>query len=1233
MRTLARMLLPTNAMATARPRVWSIVFAAGLLLATSSAGAAPPESIPCQRDIQCPRRTYCDMDRGHCTRIRKAINVLYLVYRSSDRRFTELFGVYWHQKGKSGYRVGFPLYWHFWSPGEQRRMVLPFYFDHSTKDERHLVIPPVEVRRSADRRIVRVWPLLFHSRRGPQSHSTTVVPFVHYSRSGDRRTMILPPLLSYGSSDDHGSRGMVAGLIHWRRRGDRLGFGVLPLFWHRRSPKKRFTWVAPLNFQWSGEKSFGLLALPLLLHHHDEYSSTTLALTPPLYAHRSADRRRFYLPPLFTYHRTGDWKLVTLGPTWIRHAADGAGFGVPPLFADWNSRRRWLVLFPALWHHRDQERTTWVVGPGYYHRHRGPKPDDRRLSLGLAPLFFHSRRPGASSTTLLPLFSSLTRDNGGRRLFLSPLLIYERDREAQRRQVLVAPIYYHLRDRWRQLDLAPPLVARWHDRERKATTWVGLGGSLVLHRTPTSSAQVLFPLLWRFRNRQAKTHDVGLLPAFWHHSTASGSTTWVAPFNFYSRTRTDDDDRRSLVLAPLLFAGWSRHRRHFYLPPLLWHRRTPTRRTWVVVPGYYVRSQPQGEEPRTDLGLAPLFFYHRAATSRSVTLLPLFHHSATQQHRRFISLFFMYQRDVTTGRVQWGLTLPFYYRRRDSRYSIDVFPPFFARWQDRERKSKTLVIGGPAVMHESPAWRVHTLFPVLWDVTDRKANRRTIMLIPVGFHRRESDGRTLSVVGPLFHKRHSEGWSTGLVPLLFFGRDGPRRHQVLFPVLWRFTSPDRGFTLAGPLLFSRKDDRKVAGLLPLALFTRSRDHRSITLPPLLFHHRKHLATGERLTWVGLYSARRRAELQQHSLWPLVHYRRSGKPPGHTTRFSVIPLLQYRRTPDSRRLITLVGGFSKNADRTLAVIGPLYFRRSERTVTAAAIPLAFASWDRGHFSERHSVGLLPLLYTSRGPNRRSLYTPLFGFRRRENPHRTTWYAGSYISSRSPSRSYDALLPLMVHHRDHQRQRTSLFMLPYFGRWEPERSSHFFFPLLWHSRRTERSTTVVVPVLWDFHRRGVKRSTLVFPFYLRHRDEQRDRTTHLTHLLWLRHRPDGNDAVLFPVLWHFGGKQRASTVVFPLLWHFRRPDRQSTVLFPLYWDFTRGQMRTTVVVNTLYRRNTSKKTYDFHFIPLVRVQRKRPTDFKLSLLAGLFGYERIGADRFLKLFLIPIDLGRGQAPASN
>ena len=45
--------------------------------------------------------------------------------RSAGRTFTEAGAIYWHQSGRSGYRVVAPFYWHFWRRTSKLQAVFP----------------------------------------------------------------------------------------------------------------------------------------------------------------------------------------------------------------------------------------------------------------------------------------------------------------------------------------------------------------------------------------------------------------------------------------------------------------------------------------------------------------------------------------------------------------------------------------------------------------------------------------------------------------------------------------------------------------------------------------------------------------------------------------------------------------------------------------------------------------------------------------------------------------------------------------------------------------------------------------------------------------------------------------------------------------------------------------------------------------------------------------------------
>ena len=131
----------------------------------SAQGTARPDvqlGGQCTSDVQCVAGAICQA--GTCQRVQRHINLLYLVYRSEDRRFLELFGLYWHRRGRRrGFRVLFPFYWQSWSKGRKNhaRVIAPFFVDVKRGAHRTFVVPPVQVTRNATQRSVNVWPLFF----------------------------------------------------------------------------------------------------------------------------------------------------------------------------------------------------------------------------------------------------------------------------------------------------------------------------------------------------------------------------------------------------------------------------------------------------------------------------------------------------------------------------------------------------------------------------------------------------------------------------------------------------------------------------------------------------------------------------------------------------------------------------------------------------------------------------------------------------------------------------------------------------------------------------------------------------------------------------------------------------------------------------------------------------------------------------------------------------------------
>jgi hypothetical protein len=161
---------------------------------------------------------------------------------------------------------------------------------------------------------------------------------------------------------------------------------------------------------------------------------------------------------------------------------------------------------------------------------------------------------------------------------------------------------------------------------------------------------------------------------------------------------------------------------------------------------------------------------------------------------------------------------------------------------------------------------------------------------------------------------------------------------------------------------------------------------------------------------------------------------------------------------------------------------------------------------------------------------------------------------------------------------------------------------------------------MPFWFDVNRYYQERTTVVFPLGYRHYDAEDD-TARWVSLpsIYVRSRPEGTDAFAFPLLWHWGGRERSTTVVLPLYWDFKRGPERSSTFFPLVWRFSRPEATTWVVLNTVVRsgKGRDEGTWRVIFVPLFEVSRPRPADLSWDFLGGLVGYSRIGRNRVLRL----------------
>ena len=1120
--------------------------------------AAPKDPASCRTDQDCGQGTYCEA--GQCREVRFPTHYPpYLYYRSADSKFTEIMWIYWHRQGDSGYRVVFPLYWNFWTPEQNDTVFFPFYYRFASPKagSRSYIVPPFQYRVTKTEKNYRLWPLLFWTDYGERGSGLTLFPLFHFSREGERRRALF-----------------------------------IPLFYHSRTPERAFSWILPLNFHWRRGTAQSLLIFPLAYRH----------------------------------------ARIELSQQDGKHIL-----------------RSRLFVAPFFYHQRDGDNTLFLGGP-IYHRRAG-----QRTHSGLFPLFFyrHDRKAGEKMATLLPLFYYSSSHNYLRSKIISPLFLYERDAEAQVTQWgLVVPPIFSRRDSDREVDLLFPLFMRWRDKNEESTTVVVT--PLIYNSDPAGGSQILFPIFWRFTDKRSGAatsilfplayrhkrpdgshfnmlfpfyvgggkhswsagifpllftgagegeHHAVLFPLLWRIKNKQSATTVLGPI-YHRRTPTG----WNAGLAPLLFAGNDEGKSYQVLFPLLWHMRSHKEgyNTYVAGPAFYSKGKKgslggllplfvagtwKGSSIRTVLPplfyhssnakrgesstLAALYYGYRKPGIRAHYLFPLFYYKQTPQRTTSALVPFYYHRAQGTRRL---LITPLGGHLRDDKkrtsqglYGIYGFKrspqtrgwailPLWFHWTRPAEKASTSILFPLALRHVSPERSAFILFPVAWRFTDAK--ERSLVLFPVYWQLHQKEGI---------------------------------KARVIFPLYWNIQGTKRHTRVVGPVFSTRTDEVTQAGIFPLAYYRRDKQGSVMGALPIIYY-RNRFAAKEKTWVVGPYYQKSYAQGWGGGLFPLIFVKRTPE-----RSYSILfPLLWDLAKPKEQKRTT--------------VVGPIFYHRNAEDKGVGLLPVFHTSWDN---AGKRTLSIFPLFHYVGSPSRKAFYTLLGGYDR--SPARTQWHATIFFRRKSPRSTLNVLFPLAFYHRNHEEGVSRFFLPPYFGRWSREGSLHLLFPLIWHRRTVDSTWSVLFPLYWDFKNRFVDRTTMLFPLFLRHSNLEKKSAWFITHpFLWVRSKPEGNDAVLFPLFWRYKDKNRSMTVAAPLYWDFRRETKRATVFFPLFWRFENSSDRSYVVVNTYYRHSKKEDTYSFFFFPLVQVERRRPQDLNLEFLLGLVGYERIGKNRYFKLF---------------
>jgi hypothetical protein len=444
------------------------------------------------------------------------------------------------------YRVGFPFYWHFGHPLDDKVGGLDALF-----------------------------PLWSVNRHGTNSSSVYAPwPLIHFMHKGKESGWHVFPLAgSYGDGNEY-FRFQAAFLAdQWgNQREDRHGSMVLPLYGYERHKQDWNFYSLP----WSG----GQMAdhrwqfVPPALFYHRTNTTGSLTLSP-LWLHNSsanpADGGWSVLLPLF-YHGYGAEGSSTLSPLWLAHTSTNpqntSWQALIPVFYHGSSQESDLLLTPV-WSQGAHSNVNWqFLLPLYYARQAGQN------KFWATPVGGLRTTEGQKTWMIYPLLSwGQPRAGGGEFWALAPLV--HADWNASNSVSHVIPFYYSNSDTRTFVSLAwsrwygaqttnsvvPPLLS-WMSSDAASSDLYYALGLGKFSWGETSGSQWLFPIFYHDRREHTFLSPVW---AQWPASDGGTNTCW--PFTFSWMTEEEKRNTFWLLLGLGKFS-WGAMPGSSYLLPI-----------------------------------------------------------------------------------------------------------------------------------------------------------------------------------------------------------------------------------------------------------------------------------------------------------------------------------------------------------------------------------------------------------------------------------------------------------------------------------------------------------------------------------------------------------------------------------------------------------------------------------------------------------------------------------------
>lgn len=834
-------------------------------------------------------------------------------------------------------------------------------------------------------------------------------------------------------------------------------------------------------------------------------------------------------------------------------------------------KSRFFMLGMLWWSGENPSREYHALFPIFYHR----KNKQTEGHTYLSPLFYWYTSPRGTAGYIFPVYFERQRGavmadgtsyDAVRRLGVPPLFWY--GRVGDETNSFLFPFYFYTERNGHRV-LATPIGGGWGTKD----DFQGLVGLYYWRNTHYEDydvdAHVLFPLFWHVA--VGKPGERGRVstwiggPAFHRSRIAKKGKKHAygfAPF-FYRRTSPEGG---STTVTPLSIFEKKNERESWLATPIGGFSKGPGKATVVVGP--WIDRYDHGERFRA---FVPLFFHgsgrHEYGRWAWTVAGPYFSRTRTwtgenggpdsvETDRALLPLFYYARRDSDVRFFSPGVL---FHRRANGEF-WGLFGPFYRRWSDHTQ-----------------SW---ALFPGLWYHRNTQSDTRGFGLLPFYYWKNERKNALAVGLFPIFF--HSSQAT------VVDGQERRRRFQMLLP-LYLYSERPGHLTFVSPLYaqFRSPGERRImAGWLYWD--HKGRDHRKTTLFPIYHYER----TGQHRLFYSLVGGFESGPGFRRDLW-LLFYRR------HDENLKIddsvlFPLYWNLNRPGDRKFFVLPYFRVKQGDYHTEGFVPFWFHTSYPGASQTIVfPLFLWRHDKiektrtlftplgGYWKQEDPDAfriLAPLVYLARGPHKRSLvFFPLFWydydhgrqtvfvppfFQRRDKKQNITTLVPLFFYQWREDRTLFVSLPGILHSRDDKESTTAILPLLFFWERDAYHSRGIAGPWLW-SKRLDRQDVyrrVLFPLMfWD--RKGTE-MTFLSPLLIR-KESGRRALTFIPGFGWASRWNEKGEVVsratlVGPLYVRYDTQTPAAdVVVFPFFWHTHQPGRSTTALFPIFHVEKRGE----------------------------------------------------------------------------